>query len=47
MTPEAKPLEKDDFSHTASGIPLKAVYGPADRPVEPPAPGRLIVGEVR
>ncbi|MET8976531.1 methylmalonyl-CoA mutase family protein [Streptomyces sp. NPDC004539] len=24
---------------TASGIPLKAVYGPADRPVEPPDPG--------
>ncbi|MFF7923092.1 methylmalonyl-CoA mutase family protein [Streptomyces mirabilis] len=36
-----KPPEKDDFSHTASGIPLKAVYGPADRPVEPPAPGRF------
>lgn len=41
MTSEAKPPEKDDFSHTASGIPLKAVYGPADRPVEPPAPGRF------
>ncbi|MFD6995809.1 methylmalonyl-CoA mutase family protein [Streptomyces mirabilis] len=41
MTSEAKPPEKDDFSHTASGIPLKPVYGPADRPVEPPAPGRF------
>lgn len=29
----------DDFVQTSSGIPLKPVYGPADRGAEPPAPG--------
>jgi methylmalonyl-CoA mutase N-terminal domain/subunit len=27
--------------HTPSGIPLKAVYGPADRTTEPPEPGKF------
>ncbi len=30
-----------DFDQTSSGIPVKAVYGPADRPAEPPDPGRF------
>ncbi|KKD07798.1 methylmalonyl-CoA mutase family protein [Streptomyces sp. WM6386] len=29
----------NDFAQTSSGIPLKPVYGPADRVVEPPEPG--------
>ncbi|HUL99687.1 MAG TPA: methylmalonyl-CoA mutase family protein, partial [Mycobacterium sp.] len=29
----------DDQVQTSSGIPLKPVYGPADRISEPPAPG--------
>ncbi|MEU9346702.1 methylmalonyl-CoA mutase family protein [Streptomyces sp. NPDC048278] len=29
----------DDFVQTSSGIPLKPVYGPADRGAEPPVPG--------
>ncbi|MFI9833127.1 methylmalonyl-CoA mutase family protein [Streptomyces sp. NPDC051913] len=29
----------DDFAQTSSGIPLKPVYGPADRAAEPPEPG--------
>ncbi|MGW1214957.1 methylmalonyl-CoA mutase family protein [Streptomyces sp. NPDC002499] len=29
----------NDFAQTSSGIPLKPVYGPADRVAEPPAPG--------
>ncbi|KOU58922.1 methylmalonyl-CoA mutase [Streptomyces sp. MMG1533] len=29
----------DDFAQTSSGIPLKPVYGPADRVAEPPDPG--------
>ena len=31
----------NDFAQTASGIPLQPVYGPADRPAEPPEPGRF------
>jgi methylmalonyl-CoA mutase N-terminal domain/subunit len=31
----------DDFAHTASGLPLRSVYGPADRGVEPPDSGRF------
>jgi methylmalonyl-CoA mutase, N-terminal domain len=30
-----------DFDQTSSGIPLKAVYGPADRAAEPPDPGQF------
>ncbi len=30
-----------DFDQTSSGIPVKAVYGPADRRTEPPDPGRF------
>src|SRR6476620_9120608 len=29
----------DDMAQTASGIPVKAVYGPEDRRGDPPAPG--------
>lgn len=29
------------FARTSSGIPLKPVYGPQDRAVEPPAPGEF------
>jgi methylmalonyl-CoA mutase N-terminal domain/subunit len=29
----------NDFAETSSGIPLRPVYGPADRGAEPPAPG--------
>ena len=28
-------------THTSSGIPLKPVYGPADRAGDPPDPGRF------
>jgi methylmalonyl-CoA mutase N-terminal domain/subunit len=31
----------NDAAHTSSGIPLRPVYGPADRVVEPPEPGRF------
>ncbi|TDV49813.1 methylmalonyl-CoA mutase family protein [Actinophytocola oryzae] len=31
----------DDFAHTASGLPLRPVYGPADRVAAPPDPGRF------
>jgi methylmalonyl-CoA mutase, N-terminal domain len=31
----------DEFTHTASGIPLRPVYGPDDRTEEPPEPGRF------
>ena len=30
-----------DFNQTSSGIPVKAVYGPADRAAEPPDPGQF------
>jgi len=30
-----------DFDQTSSGIPVKAVYGPADRAAEPPDPGQF------
>jgi methylmalonyl-CoA mutase N-terminal domain/subunit len=31
----------DDFAHTASGLPLRSVYGPADRVAAPSDPGRF------
>ena len=32
-----------DLDQTPSGIPVRAVYGPQDRPAEPPAPGPVPV----
>jgi len=31
----------NDLAHTSSGIPVRPVYGPADRTAEPPEPGRF------